>query len=160
MKLRDYKEDDAAALALIYRRAVMAIGADFYSPIQVAVWARVPDHVSRFGEMLARGFTLVAEIEGCPVGFGQLYPEDHFSLLYVDPVYSRRGIAAAIYQEIESNAVKEGVAALSADAGKISKAFFMQRDYGVTKVSVRTIDGIAFEQYWMLKKLEKVRPCR
>ncbi|PCI45966.1 MAG: GNAT family N-acetyltransferase [Moraxellaceae bacterium] len=155
MKLRAYKENDAAALAVIYRRAVMEIGPGFYSPIQVAVWARVPDHLSRFREMLAGGSTLVAEIASCLVGFGQLYPEDHFSLLYVDPAYSRRGIASAIYQQLEADAVKQGATTLGADAGKISKAFFIRRGYDITKVSVRSIDGIAFEQYWMLKRLEK-----
>ena len=153
MKLRAYCEVDAKSLATLYRRAVCAIGPDFYSPVQVAMWARVPDNLSRFKAMLASGYTVIVEMNDVIVGFGQLRSKGHVSLLYVDPGYSRCGIASQIYQHLEGAALEAGVSALVADAGKVSKGFFDKRGYDVREVTLRYIDGVAFEQYWMNKRL-------
>lgn len=153
MMLRAFLPSDAEHLAWVYRDAVRGLGVQAYTPAQVEVWALYPDDLAEFGGRLARGVTLVAEVAGRVVAFGQLEPDDHLAFLYCAAAHARRGVATAIYAALEAQAVSRGVAAIHTEASRISRPFFEKQGY--TLVEIERVDrfGVEFERFRMRKGL-------
>lgn len=153
MILRPYAPHDLDALSAIYRDAVLRIGITAYSPEQAAVWASFPDDREAFSTLLAKGFALVAEVDGTPAAFCHLHPQDHISLLYTAPNRARMGLATAVYRGIEAHARDLGQCVLTTDASKISRPFFEREGFVVRRTEQTIRQGIAFERYQMEKRL-------
>ena len=153
MMLRAFLPSDAEPLAWVYRDAVRGLGVQAYTPAQVEAWALYPDDLAEFGGRLARGVTLVAEVAGRVVAFGQLEPDDHLAFLYCAAAHARRGVATAIYAALEAQAVSRGVAAIHTEASRISRPFFEKQGY--TLVEIERVDrfGVEFERFRMRKGL-------
>ena len=67
--LRPYLPQDAAVLADIFRASVEELTEEDYTPPQQEAWAAFADDMEEFSARLARHLTLIATMEGSPVGF-------------------------------------------------------------------------------------------
>lgn len=152
MTIRPFNPSDAEAVAEVHHDSVRGIGPQAYTPEQVAMWSSWSDNRQEFDACLSRGLTLVAEIEGRIVAFGQLEPVDHVVLLYCSTAYARQGIASAIYARLEVHAFAAGVTEISTNASRISRPFFEKQGYAVIKTEVAHRSGVDFERFKMLKK--------
>ena len=157
MNLRQFQESDAEAAARVYRDAAIAIGREAYDAEQVKVWALYPDDIEEFRSRLSRGLTVVAQEAEETVAFGQLDPPDHIAFLYCASGFSRRGIASAIYDQLEQQAVARGVSTLTTDASRVSRSFFEKKGFAVIAVEHPLRLGVEFERFRMTKKI-KVNP--
>lgn len=153
MIIREFLSSDVEGLAVVYRDAVRGIGPQAYSAEQVAAWAVYPDDMEEFRARMSRGLTLVAEVEGRVVAFGQLEPEDHLAFLYCSTDYARRGIGTEIYARLEARAVERGVAAIHTEASRISRSFFAKHGYELIEVEHVVRFGVEFERVRMRKAL-------
>src|ERR1700675_3783802 len=81
--LRPYLAEDGPVLAAIFVASIEGLTGDDYSEAQQEAWAAAVDDEVEFGQRLASGLTLVATLEGVPVGFASLKGKDHVDLLYV-----------------------------------------------------------------------------
>jgi Sortase and related acyltransferases len=151
MIIREFLASDAEGLAAVYRDAVRGIGPQAYTAEQVAAWALYPDDMDEFRVRMSRGLTLVAEVEGRVVAFGQLEPEDHLAFLYCSTDYARRGIGAEIYARL--GARERGVAAIHTEASRISRPFFAKHGYELIEVEHVVRFGVEFERFRMRKVL-------
>ncbi len=151
--VRPYTSQDAAALAHIYRDAVLGTGAGAYDARQVEVWAGFVDDLDTFAHTLTAGHTLLAEVDGEPAAFGQLYSIDHIALLYTASRHARRGLAGAIYARLERIAVTAGVRRLSVDASRIARGLFIKVGFRVLAAEHVERQGVVFERFRMEKRL-------
>jgi putative acetyltransferase len=156
MTLRECNDRDAEAVARVFRDAVLMTGLEGYSPAQVDAWARAADDRPAFAARLRRGVTLVAELGGSIVAFGQLDTIDHLDMIYCQPAQGRRGISSAIHAELERRARKCGVKAIHAEASKISRRFFEKHGYSAVEVERVVRFGSEFERFKMRKFLEPI----
>ena len=92
--IRVFREEDAPALAEVYRDAVQTLGPQAYSREQVEAWASWPDDIAEFTAHVSRGLTLLTEFENRIVAFGQLNPLHHLALLYCRGYTSRQGLCS------------------------------------------------------------------
>jgi putative acetyltransferase len=152
VKIRAFQKPDAEAAARVYRDAAINVGRSAYNAEQVRVWALYPDDMEEFRTRLARGVTLVAEEGKEVVAFGQLEPIDHIAFIYCASSFSRRGIASAIYQQLEQRALAEGVKTLTTDASRISRPFFERNGFVVLETEQSLRLGVEFERFKMVKK--------
>ena len=152
MKIRPYQKSDAEAAARVYRDAATNIGCTAYDAEQVRIWALYPDDMEEFRSRLSCGRTLVAEEESTLVAFGQLEPIDHIAFLYCASAFSRRGIASAIYLQLEQQALKAGVRALTTNATRVSRSFFEKKGFVVLAAERPLRLGVEFERFKMEKK--------
>ena len=157
MILREFCDRDVEAVARVFRDAVLITGLQGYSPAQVDAWARATDDRREFAARLKRGVTLVAEVGGSIVAFGQLDAIDHLDMIYCQPTLGRRGISSAIYAELERRARKRVVKAIHAEASKVSRSFFEKHGYSVIEVERVVRFGSEFERFKMQKSLEAIR---
>jgi len=127
--LRPYLAADAATLAEIFRSSIMELTGDDYSEAQQAAWIAAADDEDAFGARLGAELTLVATIDGEPVGFAALRGRDVVDMIYVHPAAAGNGIGAQLIDAIEKLAAARGAAALTADASDSALGFFERRGY-------------------------------
>src|SRR5262249_33984273 len=83
--LRPFLPADASLLREIFRDSIEELTADDYTEAQQQAWASAADDTAAFGKKLAGELTLIATLEGSPVGFASLEGKDKIDMLYVHP---------------------------------------------------------------------------
>jgi putative acetyltransferase len=126
--LRPFLPADIAALVEIYQASVMELAEEDYSEAQRSAWAEIADDES-FAKRLAEGLTLVATLEGSPVGFASLKNNEHVDFLYVHPDAAGQGVGAMLYDALEKLAHARGASRLTVDASDTARLFFEQRGF-------------------------------
>jgi putative acetyltransferase len=129
LSLRPYLPADAPLLREIFRDSIEELTADDYTVAQQEAWASVADDVTDFGKKLSVQLTLVATLEGSPVGFAALEGKDKISMLYVHSAAAGQGVGAMLIDALEKLAGSRGVPKLTVDASDSARGFFEKRGY-------------------------------
>jgi putative acetyltransferase len=127
--LRPFLPDDAPLLREIFRDSIEALTDEDYTPAQQEAWASVADDAAEFGKKLGGQLTLIATLEGSPVGFASLEGKDVVGMLYVHPAAVGHGVGAMLIDALEKIAGGRGVGKLSVDASDSARGFFEKRGY-------------------------------
>jgi putative acetyltransferase len=142
LALRPFLPSDTPVLAAIFAASVEQLTADDYDVGQQAAWASLAADEGALAERLGSQLTLVATVDGDPVGFASLRAKDHIDMLYVHPAVARRGVASA-----------RGAAALTVDASDTAKPFFDRRGYTAQQRNAIAIGNEWLGNVSMQKKL-------
>jgi putative acetyltransferase len=129
LALRPFLPADAPLLAEIFRASVEELTGDDYSEAQQEAWASVADDEADFGARLADRLTLLATMDGSPVGFAALEGKDHIDLIYVHPAAAGVGVGSMLIDALEKLAAARGAATLTADVSDNAQEFFKRRGY-------------------------------
>ena len=127
--LRPFLPEDAPLLREIFRDSIEELTADDYTPAQQEAWASVADDVTDFGKKLSGQLTLVATLQGSPVGFASLEGKDEIDMLYVHPAAAGQGVGAMLIDALEKLAGSRGAPKLIVDASDSARGFFEKRGY-------------------------------
>lgn len=131
--LRPFLPEDTAIAAAIYVASIADLTGDDYSEAQQEAWAQAGDDEASFGKRLGSQLTLIATLDGIPVGFASLKGADHIDLLYVHPNSVLQGVASTLIDALEKLAGARGATGLTADASDTALEFFMKRGYIATQ---------------------------
>ncbi|PJG55306.1 GNAT family N-acetyltransferase [Bradyrhizobium forestalis] len=126
--LRPFLPDDVPVLAAIFTASIEQLTGDDYSEAQQEAWMAAAED-EEFGKRLAADLTLIATLEGSPVGFASLRGNDHIRMLYVHPAVAGQGIATMLVDALEKLAGGRGATSLSVDASDNAQGFFAKRGY-------------------------------
>ncbi|MFP5594421.1 GNAT family N-acetyltransferase [Kluyvera sp. 142486] len=147
MLIREYRDGDFSALCQIFQRAVRETASQHYSTAQINAWAQVDE--ARWRQKMADALVLVATIDDVPVGFVTAI-ELYIDLLFVDPAYSRRGIASALLKALFAR-IPTGT--LMVEASITARTCFERQGFVVVAEQEVEARGERFVNYQM----EKVR---
>ncbi len=151
--LRPFLPDDAPVLAEIFRASIEGLAADDYSESQVDAWAAVADEEEEFLSRLAGRLTLVATMNGSPIGFASLEVPDRIDLLYVHPAVAGRGAGTMLVDALEKLAAARGAKKLTVEASDNAQDFFRHRGYTATQRNSVPLGGEWFANTTMEKPL-------
>jgi putative acetyltransferase len=129
LALRPYLADDASLVAEIFRASVMDLTADDYTEAQQHAWATAADDEAAFAKRLGNQLTLVASLEGSPIGFASLATGGKIDMLYVHPAAVGQGVAAMLIDALEKLAGARKTETLTVDASDTARGFFEKRGY-------------------------------
>ncbi len=127
--LRPFLPADALLLREIFRDSIEELTSDDYTEAQQEAWASVADDAHDFGEKLSGQLTLVATLDGSPVGFASLEGKDKIDMLYVHPAAVGQGVGAMLIDALEKLAGSRGAGKLVVDASDSARGFFERRGY-------------------------------
>jgi putative acetyltransferase len=127
--LRPFLPADVAVLAEIFRAAITELTSDDYSEAQQEAWAASAEDEAAFAARLGKQLTLVATLQGSPVGFASLAGREKLDMLYVHPGAAGHGVAAMLVDALEKLAAARGATKLSVDASDTARGFFEKRGY-------------------------------
>jgi putative acetyltransferase len=129
LALRPYLPADALMLAEIFRSSVEQLTGEDYSEGQQEAWASAADDEQAFAARLASELTLIATLDGSPVGFASLKGTDRIEMLYVHPAMARQGVGSMLLDALEKLATARGTKRLTVDASDTANGFFDKRGY-------------------------------
>jgi putative acetyltransferase len=127
--LRPYLAEDAAVLSEIFRESITELTGDDYSEAQQEAWIETAEEEGALVKKLGSQLTLVATMEGSPVGFASLAGKDTIDLLYVHPAAAGHGVGAMLIDALEKLAGARGAEKLKVDASDTARGFFEKRGY-------------------------------
>jgi putative acetyltransferase len=158
LALRPYLPADAPLLVEIFREAVAELTGDDYSEAQQEAWVSLADDDAMFAAKLAGQLTLVATLEGSPVGFAALEGKDKIGMLYVHPAAAGQGAAAMLVDALEKLAGARGAQALHVDASDTAQGFFQKRGYAARQRNSVSAGGEWLANTTMQKQLAPREP--
>jgi putative acetyltransferase len=129
LALRPYLPADALMLAEIFRSSIEQLTGEDYSESQQQAWAAAADDEQAFASRLASELTLIATLDGSPVGFASLKGPDHIEMLYVHPAIARQGVGSMLVDALEKLAAARGIQRLTVDSSDTASGFFDKRGY-------------------------------
>ncbi len=152
--LRPYLAEDIPVLAAIFAASIEGLTGDDYSETQQQAWASAAEDEERFGKRLASALTLVATLQGSPVGFASLKGADHIDMLYVHPGAVGQGVAASLCDALEKLAKGRGAKSLTVDASDNAAEFFARRGYEARQRNTVSLGGEWLANTTMQKRLD------
>jgi putative acetyltransferase len=155
LALRPFLTADAPLLAEIFRASVEDLTGDDYTEEQRAAWAAAADDEDAFAALLAQRLTLIATLDGSPVGFIALAGAEHLDMLYVHPAAAGQGVGALLCDALEKIAAGRGTARLTVDASDTARGFFERRGYAAQSRNTVSCRGEWLANTTMEKQLKK-----
>ncbi|SRR5579883_108493 len=133
--LRPYLPSDAALCATIFRAAIEELTGDDYDDEQREAWAAGGDDVEAFAARLAGALTLVAVVEGGPVGFASL-KGGVIDMLFVAPAVAGRGIGTMLLDALIKLAGARGVKKLTSEVSDTARPLFERQGFTAERRNV------------------------
>jgi putative acetyltransferase len=152
VSLRPYLPVDAERCAAILRSSVEELASEDYSADQCAAWAARADEPD-FPKRLAGALTLVALVEGEPVGFASLKGAETIDMLYVDPDFARRGVATALLDALVRLAAARGAKTLASEVSDTARPLFQRQGFQGQRRNLVQIDDEWLANTTMTKRL-------
>lgn len=153
MKIRLYTTAELDAVIQVFTDAVHVLTTHEYDEAQRAAWAPRPPDISTWHERMQQLQTWVAIDDNRVTGFISCEMNGHIDLLYVSPLYARRGIASAMYQCAETNLALSGVTTLFTEASLVARPFFERFNSIVMQEQEVSRRGASFRRFIMRKRL-------
>ncbi len=151
MKIRNFTDEDLAAVAALFTASIHGLAIDHYDAAQRAAWAPQPPDLSEWNLRLQGLNTLLAETHGQLAGFLAYAPDGHIDLLYTAPDRPRRGVASALYAAAEAALFASGVRRLYTEASLVARPFFERQGFEIREVQDVERRGLVFRRYAMDK---------
>jgi putative acetyltransferase len=129
LAMRPFLPADVPVLREIFRASVADLTGEDYTEAQQEAWAASLDDDVAFAKRLGQQLTLVATLEGSPVGFASLAGKDKIDMLYVHPAVAGQGVGTMLIDALEKLAGARGAAKLTVDASDTAQGFFEKRGY-------------------------------
>jgi putative acetyltransferase len=120
---------DAPVLADVFRASIEGLTGEDYTPEQQDAWMAAADDDEGFAERLGEQLTLVATLEGTPVGFASLKGADEVDMLFVHPAVAGQGVGTMLLDALEKLAGARGATKLTVEASDTAQDFFAARGY-------------------------------
>jgi len=151
--IRAFEPDDAAALARIYFESVHSGTVDHYDAAQRRAWADNVPETGAWRDRLQSQTTFVADIGARSVGFMTPDAGGHIDLAFVAPDVIGRGIAKALYDRIETEALRLGLKRLDTAASHLARPFFERQGWGVVREQSVMRRSVSLTNFVMEKHL-------
>ena len=129
LAMRPMLPEDVPLLVEIFRASVEELAAEDYSDSQIEAWIASVDEEDAFGKTLGGQLTLIATVDGAPVGFASLKGTEQIDMLYVHPAAAGQGAASMLVDALERLALARGAKKLTVDASDTAHDFFRTRGY-------------------------------
>lgn len=104
-------------------------------------------------DALSHNFTYVAEIKGEIVGFSDMTQEGHFERLFVHKDFLRQGVASALVNTLEAEAMRLGLNEMDTEASITARPFFERLGYRVIQQQIVERKGVELVNFKMVKTL-------
>jgi putative acetyltransferase len=127
--LRPFLIEDTPLLAEIFRASIEELTADDYSDGARRAWASAADNEEAFAKRLSDQLTLIATMNGSPVGFASLANNETLDLIYVHPAVAGQGAGRMLIDALEKLGAARGAKSLTADVSDTAQDFFKKRGF-------------------------------
>lgn len=153
----DFRQEDIAELAQVFRDAIVVTAADAYSPEQRLAWAASADDLAAFAALIEEGWVRIAVDDEGIVGFAQINMPGHIAMLYTAPRAARQGVACLLMEDMLVLAEAMGAEELTAESSIVARPLFEY--FGFIDQGVETVEcnGISLARHRMQRSMKQAR---
>ncbi len=148
MFIRKYQSSDCKELTELFYNTVHTVNAGDYTKEQLDVWAPEQADLEKWDQSLQANYSVVAVENEKIAGFGDIDKAGYLDRLFVHADCQRKGIGAAICNQLEQ--AVEGT--ITVHASITAKPFFEKRGYEAVREQQVERQGIYLTNYVMMKK--------
>lgn len=152
MFLRSYKREDKRLMQQLFFETVHTVNARDYTREQLEVWAPLEPNRDTWAKIDQQS-CFVVEQQKLLVGFISMTESGFVDFLYVHKDYQGKGIASALYKQIERLARKKGITEITAESSITAKGFFDKLGFETEAEVQKSIGGQELAHFNMRKKL-------
>lgn len=153
MRIRAAAGSDYEQLIRIFTSSVHGLTSEHYDDEQRAAWAPSAPDERAWRERLERLWTWVAEDEKEILGFISHDLSGHIDLLYVARGAARRGVATALWREVEVLLAFEGATEATTEASSVARPFFERQGFVVVDEQTVIRSGLPLRRFVMKKSI-------
>lgn len=155
IQIKEYRLEDAKALADIFYNTVHKVNIQHYSLEQVGVWAPEDSlNATQWTEKFKKTKPLIAVVDELIVGFAELEPDGHIDCFYCHDAWIGQGVGSALMRAIYEKAKSWNVKCLFADVSITAKPFFERQGFKVIQEQTVAKGHVEFVNYRMEKSLD------
>jgi putative acetyltransferase len=155
LHIRKATEKDLDAILALFESTILHVSAKDYSPAQVTAWAGGVRKRDKWKQKIRKHYFLLAFMEKKLVGFASITNNGYLDFLYVSKDHQRKGIAKALYNELEAYAKFKHLALIETDASITAKPFFKKAGFETLQQQQVLIDDIVLTNFKMKKVVAK-----
>lgn len=148
MFIRKYQSSDCKELTELFYNTVHTVNAGDYTKEQLDVWAPEQADLEKWDQSLQANYSVVAVENEKIAGFGDIDKAGYLDRLFVHADCQRKGIGAAICNQLEQ--AVEGT--ITVHASITARPFFEKRGYEAVREQQVERQGIYLTNYVMMKK--------
>jgi putative acetyltransferase len=156
MEIRRGDINDIDELGKLYRDTITYVNKKDYSEEQIKAWASTFNNQDGWVRRIEEQFFFVAVIDKKIVGFASIDYNGYFDLLYVHKDFQRQGIGTKLLQEVEKIAREEEYEEIILQSSITAEAFFSKKGFIPTGTKHKLVNGVAFDNILMAKKIKQV----
>jgi len=116
LRVRKFVDDDVSATGQIFFDSVRLGAAEYYDERQRNAWTEKVPNDDEWRKRLQSQHSFVAQLNTRLVGFMTLDDHGHIDLAFVVPDLIGKGVARALYERIEAEALRRGIGRLDTEA--------------------------------------------
>jgi putative acetyltransferase len=153
--IRSYSQSDAAKLSELYVSSIQGLAPRDYSPEQLAAWAGEAATPEENHAKCSDGRLVLVAVDERdePLAYIDLEMDGHIDMLFCLPEAAGKGLASALYDELERRAMALNIARLYVEASEGSRPFFAHKGFMLLNRRDFEVDGVAVHNYNMEKLL-------
>ena len=110
LRVRKFVDDDVRATGQIFFDSVRLVAAEYYDERQRNAWAAKVPNDDEWRKRLQSQHSFVAQLNTRLVGFMTLDDHGHIDLAFVVPDLIGKGVARALYERVEAEALRHRTA--------------------------------------------------
>lgn len=154
MKTRKATDEDAEQIVRIFHETVHTVNRLDYTTAQVKAWSPAKPDPRQWRDYRLRSRTTVVAYEGDRIlGFAELESDGHIDCFYCHHQHIRKGVGAAILEEIETEARSFGLKRLYVEASITAKPFFEAKGFRLLKSQSVSRHEVELTNYLMEKDI-------
>jgi len=151
MNLRQITIKDQLELKKVYFDSIQSLDEKIYSQEQKRAWSSQAWTNPNFDKSITKGKGWLLSEKGKIIAFATRFPKNRISLFYCRSKFQRKGCGSKLLDQLEVEALKEGINSLSTEASLISYKLFLKNKWKIIRKENVTINNIFFERYKMIK---------
>ena len=151
MNLRQITIKDQLELKKVYFDSIQSLDEKIYSQEQKRAWSSQAWDNSNFNKSITKGKGWLLSEKGKIIAFATRFPKNRISLFYCRSKFQRKGCGSKLLDQLEVEALKEGLNSLSTEASLISYGLFLKNKWKSIRKEKIIINNIFFERYKMTK---------
>ena len=152
--VRSFANKDAKAAARVFFESIHLGTTEYYNKPQRIAWAAKTPDTGNWRDRLNSQKTFVAEINNELVGFMTIAADGYIDLAFVAPHVIGKGVAKALYNEVEIEASRIRITRLYSEASYPARTFFMRQGWSVIKEQSVSKGDVNLTNFIMEKQLK------
>ena len=133
LTMREADEGDAVQIANLHKRVIREIHAESYPTQRIEQWVHGISLLTIKEEMKKDHFIVEVKDKASIVAFVHFENTGHIFQIYVEPLYSGKGVGSSLLNEAERLMLTKHMKEISVLASENSVQFFKHRGYAVNK---------------------------